>query len=175
MAVHPIVLMGDPRIFQNCELVKNFNTPALDTLIEDMWETMHQQNGIGLAAPQIGVAKRLVVFGGVDSPNNRDADAVPKTVLINPTLTLIGDESDEMWEGCLSIPGMRGVVPRHTHIRYQGFDQQGNTIDCEATGFHARVVQHELDHIDGRLYPMRIQDLTLFGFEQALLKAAEQG
>jgi peptide deformylase len=160
--------MGDPRLLQASAPVREYGTPALLELIADMEETMRAANGAGLAAPQIGVPARVVIFGGGVSSRYPDADAVPYTVLVNPRLRALrgGRESD--WEGCLSVPGMRGMVPRYRRLRYRGFDQWGRPIDRTASGFHARVVQHEVDHLDGVLYPTRIRDLRKFGFAEEL-------
>jgi peptide deformylase len=160
--------MGDPRLLQASAPVREYGTPALLELIADMEETMRAANGAGLAAPQIGVPARVVIFGGGVSSRYPDADAVPYTVLVNPKLRALrgGRESD--WEGCLSVPGMRGMVPRYRRLRYRGFDQWGRPIDRTVSGFHARVVQHEVDHLDGVLYPTRIRDLREFGFVKEL-------
>lgn len=166
--IHEVLKMGDPRLLRVAEPVAKFDTPELHALISDMFETMHSLNGAGLAAPQIGVNLRLVIFGFSSSPRYPDADAVPETVLINPVITFIGDEQEDGWEGCLSVPGLRGVVPRYRSLRYQGFDQFGKVIDRTATGFHARVVQHECDHLDGVLYPMRVRDFRQFGYTDVL-------
>ncbi len=166
--IHDVLKMGDPRLLRIAEPVARFDTPELHTLISDMFETMHALNGAGLAAPQIGVNLRLVIFGFSSSPRYPDADAVPETVLINPVITFIGDEQEDGWEGCLSVPGLRGVVPRYRSLRYQGFDQFGKVIERNASGFHARVVQHECDHLDGVLYPMRVRDFTQFGYTDVL-------
>ena len=160
--------MGDPRLLELARPVDVFNTPELHALIADMEETMHHLDGAGLAAPQIGVGLRVVIFGFADNPRYPDADSVPYTVLINPVLTPLSDEVEADWEGCLSVPGLRGSVPRCRHLRYAGFDAFGRTIDRSVDGFHARVVQHECDHLDGILYPMRIRDLRLFGFADVL-------
>ncbi len=168
MAVRKVLKMGDPLLLQVAEPVRAFNTPALDALIADMFDTMAALSGAGLAAPQIGVSQRLVIFGVEANPRYPDVEPVPTTVLINPTLTFIGEEREDGWEGCLSVPGMRGLVPRHLRLHYAGFDAQGRPVERTASGFHARVVQHEVDHLDGILYPMRIQDLRLFGFEEVL-------
>lgn len=160
--------MGDPRLWQRAEPVGRFDTKELHDLLVDMRDTMHHMNGAGLAAPQIGVGLRLVIFGLQHNSRYPDADTVPETVLINPLITLLGDEIEEDWEGCLSVPGLRGMVPRHAQIRYQGHDEYGALIDRTVSGFHARVVQHECDHLDGILYPMRIKDMTKFGFKQEL-------
>lgn len=169
MTVHTILKMGDPRLLRTAQPVTAFDTPELHRLIADMHETMAAANGAGLAAPQIGVDLQLVIFGtGAVVPRYPDAEPVPRTVLINPTITALGEDEVEDWEGCLSVPGMRGVVPRWARIRYQGFDPQGRPIDREASGFHARVVQHECDHLWGKLYPMRVRDFTRFGFVEVL-------
>lgn len=168
MAVRNVLKMGDPLLLQLAEPVREFSTPALDALIADMFDTMAALNGAGLAAPQIGVSQRVVIFGVEANPRYPEVEPVPTTVLINPTLTFVGEEREDGWEGCLSVPGMRGLVSRHLHLRYSGFDAQGRPIERTASGFHARVVQHEVDHLDGILYPMRIQDLRLFGFEDVL-------
>lgn len=169
MTVHTILKMGDPRLLRTAQPVTAFDTPELHRLVADMHETMAAANGAGLAAPQIGVDLQLVIFGtGAVVPRYPDAEPVPRTVLINPTITPIGGEEVEDWEGCLSVPGMRGVVPRWRKVRYRGFDLQGNPIDREAEGFHARVVQHECDHLWGTLYPMRVRDFRRFGFGDVL-------
>ncbi len=160
--------MGDPRLLAVSEPVGDFDTPALASLLQDMRDTMRHLNGAGLAAPQIGVGLRVVIFGFDQNERYPEADAVPFTVLINPELTPIGEITEEGWEGCLSVPGMRGLVPRHRDLRYSGFDERGNPIDRTVSDFHARVVQHEVDHLDGILYPRRIRDLTQFGFVDAL-------
>lgn len=169
MTLHTILKMGDPRLLLTAQPVTAFDTPELHRLIEDMRETMAVANGAGLAAPQIGVNLQVVIFGtGAVVPRYPDAEPVPRTVLINPTITPMGDEEIEDWEGCLSVPGMRGVVPRWARIRYQGFDPLGGVIDRVAEGFHARVVQHECDHLWGKLYPMRVRDFSRFGFIEVL-------
>jgi peptide deformylase len=168
MAVRSILRMGDPRLREVAAPVTAFGTPELDALVADMVETMHANDGAGLAAIQIGVLKRVVVFGVEQNPRYPDADPVPFTVLINPEIHALGDRIEEDWEGCLSVPGLRGLVPRHTDIRYRGFDQFGNRIDRTVSGFHARVVQHECDHLDGVLYPQRMRNLTAFGFVEEL-------
>lgn len=160
--------MGDPRLFEVAAPVTAFDTPELHALIADMHDTMAALHGAGLAAPQIGVGLRVVIFGVDHNPRYPDAETVPYTVLVNPELEPIGEERDLGWEGCLSVPGMRGVVPRYTRLRYRGFDPAGAPIAREAEGFHARVVQHECDHLDGILYPMRIEDMRLFGFTETL-------
>jgi peptide deformylase len=169
MAVHPILKMGDPRLLRTAQKVQAFHTPELHALVADLLDTMRAAHGAGLAAPQIGVDLQVVIFGS-DAPNPRypDAPLVPRTVLINPVITVLGDEEEEGWEGCLSVPGLRGVVPRWRRIRYQGFDERGALIDREAEGFHARVVQHECDHLWGTLYPMRVRDFSRFGFTEVL-------
>jgi peptide deformylase len=167
--IHPILRMGDPRLLRIAQPVERFDTPELHALVADLFETMHDANGAGLAAPQIGVDLRLVIFGfAVTNQRYPDADPVPETVLVNPIIETIDGVEHEDWEGCLSVPGMRGVVPRPEHVRYRGFDQFGTPIDRIATGFHARVVQHECDHLDGILYPMRVRDFSRFGFTEEL-------
>lgn len=168
MAIRPVLRMGDPRLLERSREVERFDTPELHTLIEDMQDTMRALSGAGLAAPQIGVHQRVVMFGFTSSPRYPNAEPVPFTVLVNPTLIALGDEVQEGWEGCLSVPGMRGLVPRYTRLRYRGFDQFGQPIDRTVGDFHARVVQHECDHLDGVLYPMRIRDLRDFGFADVL-------
>ncbi len=168
MTVREILKMGDPRLLRVAQPVEQFGTPELDDLIADMFETMAHANGAGLAAPQIGVDLQLVIYGFDRNERYPEAPAVPKTVLINPTITPLGDGEVDGWEGCLSVPGLRGVVPRWERIRYTGVDPQGNVIDREADGFHARVVQHEVDHLLGRLYPTRMRDFTQFGFTSVL-------
>jgi peptide deformylase len=168
MAIRDVLKMGDPRLLAVAEPVREFGTSELDSLLTDMQDTMKSLNGAGLAAPQIGVGLRVVIFGMDYNPRYPEADAVPYTVLINPVLTALSDELEDGWEGCLSVPGMRGVVPRFRHLRYTGLDAAGNPIDRSVSGFHARVVQHEVDHLDGILYPRRIRDLTQFGFTDAL-------
>ncbi len=160
--------MGDPRLLAVAAPVSGFGTPELESLIRDMRDTMTHLQGAGLAAPQIGVSLRLVIFGFEHSARYPEAGAVPFTVLINPTLSALGEEQDEGWEGCLSVPGMRGLVPRYRELRYTGFDPAGVPIDRSVRDFHARVVQHEVDHLDGILYPRRIRDLTQFGFTDTL-------
>jgi peptide deformylase len=169
MAVREILKMGDPRLLRIAPAVMVFDTDELHLLVTDMIDTMRAANGAGLAAPQIGVDTQLVIFG-TDAVNPRypDAPVVPRTVLINPVITALDDVMENGWEGCLSVPGMRGVVPRHARIRYKGFDQYGDAIDRTVDGFHARVVQHECDHLWGKLYPMRMTDFTQFGFTDVL-------
>ncbi len=168
MAVHEILKMGDPRLLRVAQPVQQFDTPALRALIADMFETMEAADGAGLAAPQIGVDLQLVIFGFADNPRYPEAPPVPRTVLINPAITPLGDEQVEGWEGCLSVPGLRGRVPRWARIRYTGLDPLGQPIEREAEGFHARVVQHECDHLIGRLYPTRMTDLTQLGYTSVL-------
>lgn len=168
MTVREILKMGDPRLLRVAEPVTEFNTPELNALIADMFDTMHAANGAGLAAPQIGVNLRLVIYGFKQNTRYPDAPPVPETVLINPKLRPLSVERDEAWEGCLSVPGLRGVVPRFSALHYEGVDQFGNVISHDAEGFHARVVQHECDHLDGILYPMRIEDFTQFGYMDVL-------
>ncbi len=168
MAIRDILRMGDPRLLQTAEKVAVFNIPELHALVADMIDTMRANDGAGLAAPQIGVNLQVVVFGVEANPRYPDAETVPFTVLLNPVLTVMSEEIEEGWEGCLSIPGMRGMVPRHTRLRYSGFDQYGERIEREVSGFHARVVQHETDHLWGILYPRRIRDLRHFGFSDVL-------
>ncbi len=168
MTVREILKMGDPRLLRVAKPVERFDTPEMRELIADMFETMKHANGAGLAAPQIGVDLQLVIYGYDNNPRYPDAPPVPKTVLINPVITPLDDVEVDGWEGCLSVPGLRGVVPRWERIRYTGFDELGNPIDREADGFHARVVQHECDHLIGRLYPTRMRDLTQFGYTSVL-------
>ncbi|MDQ1831560.1 peptide deformylase [Massilia scottii] len=168
MTVREILKMGDPRLLRVAEPVREFGTPAMEALIADMFDTMHHANGAGLAAPQIGVNLQLVIFGFKDNQRYPDAPAVPQTVLINPVLTPLSNEKEEAFEGCLSVPGLRGSVPRFTQLRYEGVDQHGKRIEREVDGFHARVVQHEVDHLLGILYPMRIEDFTKFGYTQVM-------
>ena len=171
MAIHTVLRMGHPLLNQRAAKVEAFNTPELDRLIEDMLDTMQAEDGAGLAAPQIGISRRVVVFGFDNNPRYQDAPAVPRTILINPHIKPLGETMEDGWEGCLSVPGMRGVVPRYTKIEYRGFDASGEPIRVEADGFHARVVQHECDHLDGILYPQRIRDFTRFGFINELAEA----
>jgi peptide deformylase len=161
--------MGDPRLLRVAQPVKQFNTPELHALLIDLQDTMQAANGAGLAAPQIGVDLQVVIFGsGEFNPRYPDAPVVPRTVLINPVLTPLSDDEEEGWEGCLSVPGMRGVVPRFKRLRYQGSDEMGQPIDRTVEGFHARVVQHECDHLIGMLYPMRVRNFAQFGFTEVL-------
>jgi len=173
--IREVLRMGDPRLLEVSKPVEAFGTPELHELIADMRDTMAHLNGAGLAAPQIGVLLRVVIFGVKGNPRYPDAEDVPDTVLINPVITPIGNEMEEAWEGCLSVPGMRGVVPRFTKLRYRGFDESGATIDRTVDGFHARVVQHECDHLAGILYPMRIRDLRNFSFSEVLFPGEDLG
>ena len=169
MAIRDILKMGNPELLKVSEPV-DFEKDDLTTLIEDMKETMKANDGAGLAAPQIGVFKRLVIFGFDSNDRYPEADSVPFTVLINPIITPLSDEKENGWEGCLSVPGLRGVVPRFTHIKYEGYDAEGNKLEREVEDFHARVVQHECDHLDGILYPMKIEDYRYFGFHEEIFK-----
>ncbi len=168
MAVREILKMGDARLLRVAQPVTAFGTPELRALVEDLQDTMRAANGAGLAAPQIGVDLQVVLFGFDHNDRYPDAPPVPRTLLVNPVITPLSDEQEDGWEGCLSVPGLRGVVPRWTHIRYTGLDEQGQPIEREAQGFHARVVQHECDHLIGRLYPTRMRDLTQLGFTSVL-------
>jgi peptide deformylase len=181
MAIKTVLRMGDARLKQRAEPVSDFGSNELRALLADMRDTMQALNGVGLAAPQIGVGLRVVIFG-VQAPlpdeekraaRYPDAGSVPETVLINPLITALDDKTGEAWEGCLSIPGLRGAVPRFCNIRYQGYDEYGALIDRTVSGFHARVVQHECDHLDGILYPMRIRDMTQFGYTEELFPGQE--
>ena len=165
--------MGDPRLFATSRRVEALDTPELHALITDMQDTMRALNGAGLAAPQIGVGLQVVIFGVESNPRYPDAEPVPFTVLVNPELDPIGEELEEGWEGCLSVPGMRGLVPRYKRLRYRGVDQYGKPIERTASDFHARVVQHEVDHLLGILYPMRIEDMRNFGFTEELFPGEE--
>lgn len=171
--IRSVLRMGDPRLIERSAPVTEFDTPELHALIQDMDDTMRAKNGAGIAAPQIGVQLQVVIFGVGLNPRYPDAEQVPYTVLINPVLEPMSEEMEEGWEGCLSVPGMRGIVPRHTQLRYRGFDQYGKEIDRTVSGFHARVVQHETDHLQGILYPMRIRDLRNFGFNEELFPGQE--
>jgi peptide deformylase len=173
MAIRPVLRLGDPRLLKAASEVTEFNTPELDALIQDMFDTMEAENGAGLAAPQIGVGLRIAIFGFDSNPRYPESTAVPKTILINPAITNLSDEKEEGWEGCLSVPGMRGVVSRYTRIRYTGFDATGAAIDVNAEGFHARVVQHECDHLDGIIYTHRLSDPVKFGFTEELLNSGQ--
>jgi peptide deformylase len=168
MAIRPVLKMGDPRLLELAQKVKKFGTPKLDTLIQDMHETMEALDGAGLAAPQVGVGLQVVIFGVKRNPRYPDAEEVPYTVLVNPELIPLTQETEQDWEGCLSVPGMRGMVPRFARLRYRGSDQYGRPIDRTVEGFHSRVVQHECDHLQGILYPMRITDFRTFGFTDVL-------
>ena len=165
--------MGDPRLLRVADLVDSLDTPALHALIQDMRDTLAAKNGAGLAAPQIGVNLQVVIFGVGDNPRYPDAEQVPFTILINPTLYQLDAETEDGWEGCLSVPGLRGIVPRFKRLRYTGLDPYGNAIDRNVEGFHARVVQHECDHLNGVLYPMRMQDMRQFGFTEVLFPGRE--
>lgn len=173
MAIKDVLKMGDARLLRIADKVHDFDTPQLHALLADMRDTMQSLDGAGLAAPQIGVSQRVVIFGVHHNPRYPDAEKVPQTVLINPVITPLNEKKEEDWEGCLSVPGLRGLVPRFSHIRYQGQDEYGALIDRTVSGFHARVVQHECDHLDGILYPMRIQDLTQFGYTDVLFPGRE--
>jgi peptide deformylase len=175
MGVREILKMGDPRLLRQAEPVSEFGTPELEALIADMFDTMRAANGAGLAAPQIGVNLQLLIFGFSQNTRYPDAPAVPETVLFNPVLTPLSEQMEDGWEGCLSVPGLRGVVPRWSKLRYDGFDQYGNAISREVDGFHARVVQHECDHLAGVLYPMRIKDFSRFGFTEILFPGMDTG
>jgi peptide deformylase len=166
--IRPVLRMGDPLLLQVAAPVRGFDTPELHALLADMRDTMAALDGAGLAAPQIGVSLRVVIFGMEYNPRYPEAEPVPYTELVNPVLEPLGEVMEEGWEGCLSVPGMRGVVPRWQRLRYSGFTPAGEAIEREVEGFHARVVQHECDHLDGILYPMRVRDLRLFGFTEAL-------
>jgi len=168
MSVRQVLKMGEPLLLGRAQEVEQFGSRELDELLVDMLDTMEALDGAGLAAPQIGVSLRVVIFGVKRNPRYPDAEEVPYTVLINPVIRPLGDAIEEGWEGCLSVPGMRGLVPRHRRIRYTGRDQYGNPIDRDVSDFHARVVQHECDHLDGVLYPMRISDLRNFGYTEVL-------
>jgi peptide deformylase len=168
VAVRPVLKMGHPLLRQVAEPVARFGTPELRNLVQDMDDTMRALNGAGLAAPQIGVSLRLVIFEVRQNPRYPDAGVVPYTVLVNPRLEPLGDDMEDGWEGCLSVPGLRGLVPRHRQLRYTGFDADGQPLDRRVDGFHARVVQHEVDHLDGILYPLRMRNLDSFGFEDTL-------
>ncbi|MDE2118860.1 MAG: peptide deformylase [Betaproteobacteria bacterium] len=168
MPIRQVLRMGDARLLRRAEEVHSFDTPELHALLADMRDTMQALEGVGLAAPQIGVNQRVVIFGVQRSPRYPDAEPVPETVLLNPVITPLSSDTEEDWEGCLSLPGLRGLVPRFKAIRYQGCDEYGALIDRTVSGFHARVVQHECDHLDGILYPMRMRDLRQFGFSDVL-------
>jgi len=171
--IRPVLRMGDPRLLRRSEEVTRFGTAELAALLADMRDTMAHMNGAGLAAPQIGIGLRVVIFGVQANPRYPDAAPIPDTVLINPVIEPLPGGTEDDWEGCLSVPGMRGVVPRHSRIRYRGCDEKGRQFEREAEHFHARVVQHECDHLDGILYPMRIRDFTRFGFIEELFPGQE--
>ena len=173
MPAREVLRMGHPVLREKAKPIEQTGTPELRQLIADMKETMAAKNGAGLAAPQIGVSQRVVIFGVDKNPRYPDAEEVPFTVLVNPKITMLTREVESDWEGCLSVPGMRGVVPRYTKLRYTGTDEEGNPIDRVAEGFHARVVQHECDHLDGILYPQRMQDMSTFGFTKELFPDEE--
>lgn len=175
MPVRSLLRIGHPLLLEPALAVTEFNTTELDSLVQDMLDTMRDANGAGLAANQIGVLKRVVVFGFDKNPRYPGREPVPMTILVNPEIQPLGEETEEDWEGCLSVPGMRGWVPRHRKIAYRGFDPQGNLIHREVEGFHARVVQHECDHLDGVLYPQRITDMRKFGFEKELFEVNPDG
>ena len=170
MAIKEILRMGNPELLKKSEAIVEFNNDELNCLIQDMIETMKANDGAGLAAPQVGIFKRLVIFGFDENDRYPDEESVPFTVLINPKIKPLSDDKDEAWEGCLSVPGMRGVVPRYKEIHYEGFDQYGIKISRKVDGFHARVVQHDCDHLDGILYPMKIEDYRYFGFHDEIFK-----
>lgn len=170
MAIRPVLRMGNPLLLQRAEEVTEFNTPELFKLIKDMRDTMQAEDGADLAAPQIGVSLRLVIFGVDKNPRYPEAPAVPETVLINPVITALEETMADAWEGCLSLPGLRGLVPRYQRIKYSGFDALGQPFEIEASDFHARVVQHECDHLDGILYPRRIKDLRQFAYTDELMQ-----
>ena len=172
MAIRPVLRMGHPLLRQVAEPVERFGTGELRELVRDMDDTMRSLDGAGIAAPQIGVSRRVVIFEVTANPRYPQAEAVPYTVLVNPTLEPLGTEQEDAWEGCLSVPGLRGLVPRYRRVRYRGYDLDGRPIDRTVSGFHARVVQHEVDHLDGILYPMRIADLRNLGFEDVLFPGA---
>ena len=172
MAVRPVLKMGEPLLFQKALPIKEFGTPELYAIIKDMHDTMIQEDGIGIAAPQIGISLRVVIFSVDHNPRYPDDEIVPYTVLINPVITPLTQETSGLWEGCLSVPGIRGYVERPTQIRYRGFDPEGQIIEREASGIHAKVVQHECDHLDGILFPMRVKDLRQLAYDEVLRKAA---
>lgn len=171
MTVRKVLHMGDPRLLEVAQPVTEFDTPELDALVVDLFETMQVEDGVGLAAPQVGVGLRVVVFGYEIPGDVANFETVPPSVLINPMIEPLSEEEDEAWEGCLSVPGMRGLVPRYRSIRYRGMDQKGSPIDRVVEDFHARVVQHECDHLDGVLYPRRIRDMRNFGFLEELIES----
>lgn len=173
MAILPVLRLGDPRLLNVADEVTEFNTPELNTIIENMFDTMEAENGAGLAAPQIGVGLRIAIFGFDNNPRYPESAAVPKTILINPTIKNLSNKKENDWEGCLSVPGMRGMVSRFSQIRYTGFDATGAPIDVNAEGFHARVVQHECDHLNGIIYTQRLSDPLKFGFTEELLNSGQ--
>ena len=175
MAIRKVLRIGDPQLRRHADAVDRFGDAALGTLITDMLDTMKACDGAGLAAPQVGVPLRVVIFGVDNNSRYPDAPPIPLTVLVNPEISPVGEVMDEGWEGCLSVPGMRGLVPRYTHIRYRGLDAEGKPVDRKADGFHARVVQHECDHLDGILYPDRIENRRMFGFIEELQAAGLLG
>lgn len=174
MAIKEVLKMGDKRLLTRAREVTSFGTPALRALLQDMRDTMQALDGAGLAAPQIGAGLRVVIFGVGRNPRYPDAEEVPQTVLINPVITPLSDATEEDWEGCLSVPGLRGLVPRYAHLRYRGSDERGAPIDRTVSGFHARVVQHECDHLEGILYPMRVRDLRNLGYTEVLFPAGAE-
>jgi peptide deformylase len=171
--IRDVLRMGDPRLLERARDVERVGSPELAALLEDMRDTMRAQNGAGLAAPQVGVGLRVVIFGVTRNPRYPDVEPVPYTELINPVLTDLSDDMEEGWEGCLSVPGLRGVVPRHARLRYRGLAPDGTPIERDVAGFHARVVQHECDHLDGILYPMRVRDFSRFGFTDVLFPGVD--
>lgn len=173
MAIRPVLRLGDKKLFQLATEVDNFNSAELNELINDMFDTMAAEDGAGLAAPQIGVGLRVVIFGFDTNPRYPESNPVPKTVLINPTITPLSDDKDNAWEGCLSVPGMRGLVSRFSHVNYTGFDISGSAVNVNAEGFHARVIQHECDHLDGILYTQRLVDPLKFGFTDELMASGQ--
>lgn len=175
MAVKEVLKMGHPMLRQVAAPVSEFNIPALESLITDMLDTMQALDGAGLAAPQIGVSQRVVIFEVEANPRYPDVESVPRTILINPVIVPLDEEQEAGWEGCLSVPGLRGLVPRYTQVRYSGVDEYGVHIEREVSGFHARVVQHEVDHLDGILYPQRMTDMQYFGFEEELVQFGVPG
>ncbi len=175
MAIRHVLRLGDPRLFKVASEVSEFNQPELDSLIEDMSDTMEAESGVGLAAPQIGIGLRIAIFGFDKNPRYPDEESIPKTILINPVITPLSDDREHGWEGCLSVPGMRGLVSRYKHINYRGYDASGTAIDVNASGFHARVVQHECDHLDGIIYTQRLTDPLKFGFIDELYSSGQLG
>ena len=173
MTIQRVLRMGDPLLQQCATKITEFNTDELKILIQDMLDTMRAENGAGLAAPQIGVSQQLIVFGFENNPRYPQAESIPETILINPTINPLDDLIENDWEGCLSVPGLRGLVPRYRNIEYSGFDPSGNSIKMSVSGFHARVVQHEYDHLKGILYPQRMQDFSKFGYIEELIEAGQ--